>query len=144
MHDDVYVGRLLSGKYVGFLIARVPSASFNVLEFLQSPQINHRKKKKNLMLVRLPSVIAFVLSCRAWTATCLLRRLLGTLNYLCQDVRAQIPILTHLHPSFGHEHAMRVCQASLLLPSVISPAYRAFWWVRGVQDPLKTALVPKP
>jgi hypothetical protein len=62
MHEGVYVGRLLSGNYVGFDIAQVPLATPDVL---QPP----KKKKKNLMLVRFPSGIAFVLSCRARTAT---------------------------------------------------------------------------
>ena len=75
MHDGVSVGRLLSG----FPIAQVPSASFDVLQF---PKLNHRWKRKKLMLVRLPSGIAFVVSCSAQTATYgLLRRLLSTLNY---------------------------------------------------------------
>jgi hypothetical protein len=49
--------------------------------------------------------------------------------------RSDLPVLTYLPPSFGHEQAMRVYQASLLLPSVISPPYRAFRWVTGVQGP---------
>jgi hypothetical protein len=65
MHDDVYVGRLLSGKYVGFPIARVPSASFNVLQFLQFPQINHRKrnKKSHARQITIGHSICFVLPC---------------------------------------------------------------------------------
>ena len=55
MHDDVYVGRLLSGKYVGFPIARVPLAAPDVLPFLQFPKIKPQKKRKKLMLVRLSS-----------------------------------------------------------------------------------------
>ena len=68
--------------------------------------------------------------------------------------RSNLPILTHLHPSFGHEQAIRVYQASLLLPSVISPSYRASQWVRGVQGPppmtcrlckpLSVHFLPKP
>jgi hypothetical protein len=40
---------------------------------------------------------------------------------------------------------MRVYQTSLLLPSVISPSYRAFRWVRGVQgSPPMTCRVTPP
>jgi hypothetical protein len=56
--------------------------------------------------------------------------------------RSDLPILTQLHPSFGHEQAMRVYQASLLLPPVISTPYRAFRWVRGVQGPPQNS--PRP
>jgi hypothetical protein len=46
MHDGVYGGRLLSGNYVGFDIARVPLAAPDVLQFLQYPKINHQKEKE--------------------------------------------------------------------------------------------------
>jgi hypothetical protein len=46
MHDGVDAGRLLSGKHVGFPVARVPSASFDVLQFLQFPKSTTGLKKK--------------------------------------------------------------------------------------------------
>jgi hypothetical protein len=92
------------------------------------------------------------MSFRARAATYgLLRRLLGTINSVGRIVtilpgcaRSDLQVLTHQHPSFGHEQTMRVYQASLLLSSVISLSYRAFRWVRGSRDSLKTALVRKP
>jgi hypothetical protein len=62
-------------------------------------------------------------------------------------VRSDFPILTHLHPSFGHGQAMRVYQASLLFPSVMHNKVHhteRFGGSGGSRDPLKTALVPKP
>jgi hypothetical protein len=92
------------------------------------------KKKKNLMLVRLPfgHSVCFVLPCTdsnfgPFTAVIKPFKLL-----LPRCTRSDLPILTHLHPSFGHEQAMRVYQA--LIPTA------AIWhkstipsvsWVRG-------------
>ena len=95
------------------------------------------------MFIRLPSGIAFVLSCtdsnlRPFTAVVRHFKL-----PLPRCARSDLPIMTHLHPSFGHEQAMRVYSASLLLPSVISPPYRAFRWVRGVQGPPQNSPRPK-
>jgi hypothetical protein len=86
IHDGVYVGRSLGRNYVGFDIARVPSVSCNVLQFLQFPKINHRRKKK-LKLVRLLWGIAIVASCRAATYGHV-RRFLGTSNYHPSKMRA--------------------------------------------------------
>jgi hypothetical protein len=129
MHDGVYVGRLLSGKYVGLTIARVPSASFDVLQFLQFPKINHRYKKK-LMLVRLPSGIAFVVSCLARTATYgLLRRLLSTLNYHPSKMRAlrspnPDPFTPFIWSCAGHESLPSIPTAPIchksIIPSVLA------------------------
>ena len=90
--------------YVGFNIARVPSASFIVLQFLQFPQIDHRKRKEKI-------------SCssdyhRAQLLFCLvvhgqqLRPFTAVVRHLKLPLprcaRSDLPILTHLHPSFGH------------------------------------------
>ena len=135
MHDGVNVGRLQSGKYVGSAIARVPLAAPDVLQFLQFPKINHRKKSQARQIT-IGHSICFVLPCtdsnlRPFTAVVRHFKL-----PLPRSARSDLPILTHLHPSFCHEQAMRVYQASLLLPSVISPSYRASRWVRGSRDPL--------
>jgi hypothetical protein len=107
-----------------------------VFQFLQFPQINHRKEKKShARQITIGHSICFVLpymdsNLRPFTAVVRHFKL-----PLPRCAPSDLPNLTHLHPSFGHEHAMRVCQASPLLPSVISLAYRASRWVRAQGGP---------
>ena len=101
----------------------------------QKSTTKKEKEKSNARQITIGHSICFVLPCtdsnlRPFTAVVRHFKL-----PLPRCARPDLPILTHLHPSFGHEQAMRVYQASLLLPSVISPPYRAFRWVRGVQGP---------
>ena len=116
----------------GFL--PLPSMCSNFSNFHKSTT-EKEKTKSHARQITIGHSICFVLPCmdsnlRPFTAVVRHFKL-----PLPRCARSDLPILTHLHPSFGHKHAMRVCQASLLLPSVISPAYRAFQWVRGVQGP---------
>jgi hypothetical protein len=81
------------------------------------------------MLVRLPSGIAFVVSCRARTATYgLLRRLLSTLNYHPSKMRAlrspDFDLFTPLSWSWaGHESLPSIHTAPIyrkpIIPSVL-------------------------
>ena len=143
--DGVYVGRLLSGNYVGFPITRRAPGSPDVAQFPPISKINHRKKRKpDACQITMMYSSCCVMPCtdsNVWPFTAVVRHFKLPLP---RCARSDLPILTHLHPSFGHEQAIRVYQASLLLPFVISPPYRAFRWVRGVQGPPQTALVPKP
>ena len=136
---------MLSGNYVWFDIARVPLAAPDVLQFLQFPKstTEKEKEKSHVRQITIGHSICFVLPCtdsnlRPFTAVVRHFKL-----PLPRCARSDLPILTHLHPSFDHEQAMRVYQASLLLPSVISPPYRAFRWVRGVQEPPQNSPRPK-
>ena len=105
--------------------------------FPQFPKLTTEKKEKKTDACQITMMYSSccVMPCtdnNVWPLTAVVRHFKLPLP---RCARLDLPILTHLHPSFGHEQAIRVYQASLLLPSVISPPYRAFRWVRGVQGP---------
>ena len=113
--------------------------------FPQFPKLTAEIKKKKLMPVQITMMYSSccVMPCtdsNVWPFTAVVRHFKLPLP---RCARSDLPIMTHLHPSFGHEQAMRVYSASLLLPSVISPPYRAFRWVRGVQGPPQNSPRPK-
>ena len=116
--------------------------SFNFSNF-QKPTTEKKEKKSHARQITIGHSICFALPCtdsnlRPFTAVVRHFKL-----PLPRCARSDLPIMTHLHPSFGHEQAMRVYSASLLLPSVISPPYRAFRWVRGVKGPPQNSPRPK-
>jgi hypothetical protein len=135
------VGRLL--------VCRVPyhqegPGSPDVAQFPPISRIDHRKQKKTVacQIIMMYSSCC-VLPCtnsNVWPFTAVVRHFKLPLP---RCARSDLRILTHLHPSFGHEQTMRVYQASLLLPSVISPPYRAFRWVTGVRLKQPSSQTPR-
>jgi hypothetical protein len=118
----------------------LPPMSSNYSKFKKSTT---DKEKSHARQITIGHSICFVLPCtdsnlRPFTAV--VRHFKPPLP---RCARSDLPILTHVHPSFGHEQAMRVYQASLLLPSIISPPYQAFRWVKGVQEPPLNSPRPK-